>query len=235
MAVSTINGWTGSSLLPSYALASRVLGPAAQPQTANAGGPVSSVPSAQSPTVAPQRMAGPGAGLFPGFLGMGGLPSVPQQAGSGWGSPGGFDPNSGMGSDRNPVLTPEQAYAKYLTNRSYADTTTPAENYLTRLNAMHYNPVASDPGFGTLAGAQNYSAFDAQQKNQAMLLNQLILGAAGHPQYSLSYGAPAANAPAQAPAWGYPSGYGQSPPGPRSSGWSAPTASYANTPGYGFG
>jgi hypothetical protein len=222
MPTSTINGWTAANLLPSYAIASQILGrtgSAPQPAPAAAAG---TPPPAGAPV--PKPVGAP-------------LPSIPAIVPAGWNSSGGPGVGGGglpgRGGIVNPNLTPDQAYAQYLQTRAFADTSTPASEASKGVMYAQQQLNYVDP-FGP---NRNGLTFDPYQNTLRSNLQQQILNFGKASPYAFSYGTQAANAPAPQPMGGYATGYGQAPPGMpagwSSNGWGSSGGSMAGS-GFGF-
>lgn len=238
MPTNTVNGWTGASLLPSYSTVASILGgagraatpttPAASTTPAPGAPGTSSDPYAGNPFAGllraiygnnPPGSAGGGAGG--GTIGGGNqLPSVPSNNPPGWrgdaGAPPGLPNARGM-----PQLTPEQAYANYLTSLGGATNQTPMGNAIQDAQRATIQARVMDPfGYATQPNTLPVGAIGSFQAsaspetwgaaNYANNLNQNI---SRFSPYAFSYGTPAAAAPAPTPAWGYPSSYGTPAPG----------------------
>jgi hypothetical protein len=237
MPTSTVNGWTGSNLLPSSTVVASILGRNGSP----ANGPAA--PATNTATQGSNPFAG---NAFSGFLNaiygnnaqnlFAGYPNVLSQMGGpgpaggggggggpilppGWNSGGnGGGYNGAMPNGRGlPVLTPEQSYSQYLLSRGGADSSTPMGDFLGNAYRQGLNLTAGDPfGFNLNPNTRPVGGIGLPNDANSVLgtyVNNLNLLASHASPYAYSYGAPAAQAPAQTPAWGYPTNYGVAPPG----------------------
>lgn len=229
---STLNGWTGASLGPSYSVVNSILSGAGGPPTAGPPAPTSApttTPTGTGPTGSPGHVTPPSLRPLP--------PVAPV-------NPPGFSNYSDLltnsllgggpavaGSRQGQSFTPEQAYARYLQGRAGAENTTPLTNTANLLGQGIFLPGvygtdSNQPGQGFGFGSSQ-SNLGPYSHAATSILNQMM----GSPQFSLAYGTPAANAPAPTPQWGYPTAYGQqaSP-----SGWSTSQGFGSNLGGFGF-
>jgi len=146
------------------------------------------------------------------------LPSVPAQVPPGWSTGGtgaGYGGTLGRNTGNlnagqvNPNLTPDQAYAQYLQQRGFADQSTPAGAASNAVLYAQQQLNYVDP-FGP---NRNGLTYDPYQQTLRTNLQQQILNFNKASPYAYTYGSPAAHAPAPAPQYGYPAGYGQPAPG----------------------
>lgn len=219
MPVSTINGWTGAGLLPSYAITSQILG---QSGSAPQSAPAAATAPAPAGAPSPAPVGAP-------------LPSVPAIVPPGWnsGSSAGVGGGGlpGRGGIVNPSLTPDQAYAAYLQQRAFADTSTPASEANKQVMYAQQQLNYVDP-FGP---NRNGLTVDPYAQTLRTNLQQQILNFQKASPYAYSYNTPAAFAPAPQPMGGYATGYGQAPPGGVPAGWTSGGFGGSNMAGSGFG
>jgi hypothetical protein len=233
MPANITNGWTGSSLGPSYSVVNSILG--------GASGTPTTASTPTTPTAAP---VGPKVPLDTSPTKTAPLPSTPPVMPPGWNTSSGntsLGTNSNIASSRNSqvILTPEQSYSQYLLSRAAAENTTPFENTANLLGQGIFLPgpfgtQSNQPGQGFGFGAPSSPAAGGNIANFSPAATQILNQISRGPQFSMAYGTPAAQAPAPTPQWGYPTGYGQqaSP-----SGWSTSSgfSPYASTQsGFGF-
>jgi hypothetical protein len=226
MPVNTTNGWTGSSILPSYSVLSRILGSAS-----GSGNPSAPATPANAPAPRGSPLYGAGSGT---------LPSTPSRNPPGWGGNSAGYNGSGAPGGRagmvDPSLNPQQAYAGYLQQRGFADTNSPQQSAFNTAAYQYQRLTDADP-FGlysrpdqsTIAGAigkPTGNAFLEQAKFQSDLANRMFATAS---PYSYSYGTPSAQAPTAQPAGGYIAGYNNQ----YNPGWTS--GGNSNYAGQGFG
>lgn len=148
-----------------------------------------------------------GAGNYGGSYG--GLYGGGGRSGGGLGGPSGITDQAG-----NPIYTPEQAYSIYAQSLGSAIQTTPQQQLLRQIlsnaQAQAYNP--NNISIGGPGGAGNTATSAYQRAQQAQAQAMQVAYPTISP-YSTAYGTPMLQAPAPTPQWGYPTGYGQTPPG----------------------
>jgi hypothetical protein len=215
MPSSTVNGWTGANLLPSYAVTAQILGGAGGPASINSGagrGGSGAVPVPTGNINNPTFSYGGGGGG-----GGGGIPNVPAVNPPGWGGGSQFAPApGGRGGIVDPSLNPQQAYAQYLQLRGFADTATPQSQVFNQYQNVTGALTQADPfGFASNPATQAVGGIGNMQSgyNQNLALQQQMLARIlpTTSSYAFSYGSPAANAPSPQPVNGYQQGYGQAP------------------------
>lgn len=250
MATTPTSGWHAGSISPSYVAVQNVLGhaaPAPAPNTGGGAGPATQTTNSGG-TAGPDLASllaqilggagfgGGGNGSAGGgldkynvsnksglsFLGGGGGASgtvydpFVGRSGGGLGGPTGITDQAG-----NPIYTPEQSYSMYLQQLGGATSRSPQMDILNQILGLDQQ-IAYSPGGGRYAAA-GYVPTKAGRAQNAQL-NTLQSALPLSNPYSYAYGAPAANAPAQTPQWGYPTSYGSPTPG--GSGRSAPNTNF---------